>query len=113
MFKRKGSALMKKMSIAKIFISIFTFALFFCGLFMNSSVFSNVVYAAEEGYSESGSCGTSAYWYYYDDSNTLLIEGSGAINTYNVGSAPWYTYKDSIKKIIVSDDITSMGEGNF
>ena len=33
-----------------------------------------VVYAAPaEGYTETGSCGSSAYWYYYEDTNTFWL----------------------------------------
>ena len=94
-----------------VFISAI-FLFFGVGLFSNLS--SMVVYAAPaEGYTETGACGTSAYWYYYEDTNTLLIDGSGALNTYSVGSAPWYSYRNSIKKIEVSSSITSMGAGLF
>ena len=102
---------MKKTTIAKIFLSIFTFVIFSSCLFV-SNLFSNYVYAAEE-YSDSGSCGSTANWYYYEESGLLSITGSGAINSYSSGNSPWNSYINNIKKITVDDGITSIGVGAF
>ena len=83
------------------------------GFAFNGFGLTTIAYAEELEYTATGSCGTSANWYYYEETSTLRIDGSGSINTYNVGATPWYSYRDSIKKIIVSDDITSISASLF
>ena len=48
----------------------------------------------------SGACGTNLTWQ-IDDTGTLTIDGTGAMETYSYGSAPWYAYRTQITKIIV------------
>lgn len=53
--------------------------------------------------------------YYYDESTaTLHITGSGAMDDYaDEYSAPWRTYSQSAKKIIMEDGITAVGSYSF
>lgn len=53
--------------------------------------------------------------YYYDDSKSALhIIGSGAMDDYaDEYSAPWRTYSQIAKKIIIEDGITSIGSNSF
>ncbi|MBQ6979897.1 MAG: hypothetical protein IJQ07_04570, partial [Clostridia bacterium] len=106
---------MNRKFIIKLTSFIFAIALFMgVGLLFNNLGLTTVVFAAEEGtYSDSGSCGTSTNWYYYEETSTLRIDGSGSIKSYNVGATPWYSYRNNIKKIIVSDDITSISSSLF
>lgn len=52
---------------------------------------------------------------YYDDTkSTLHITGSGSMNDYpDEYSAPWRTYSQSAKKIIIDEGITSIGSNSF
>lgn len=60
----------------------------------------------------SGACGTNLTWR-IDDAGTMTIDGTGDMNTYSGGNAPWYKYKTQITKIIVNDGITSISNGAF
>lgn len=58
---------------------------------------------------DSGTCGENAFWY-YDTEGVLKIEGVGAMTDYTKNSeTPWYQYKDDIKKVVIGDEITSVG----
>lgn len=79
---------------------------------------------------ESGVCGEEAYWKFDKSSGTLTISGNGAIydsieydevnneliipedEDYTT-SAPWYGFKEKIKKLIVEEGITRIGIANF
>lgn len=45
--------------------------------------------------------------------NVLYINGTGAMLNYNSGTAPWYSLRQLIKKIIIADTITSVGNYAF
>lgn len=70
----------------------------------------------------SGSCGENVRWILFED-GTLYIYGSGAMKDcrqYNYGStsnnitdAPWFSDKDNIVSINVSDGITYIGNSAF
>ena len=63
---------------------------------------------------ESGCCGDDAYYFIYSD-GTLEIRGSGAIYDYGgfFARPPWYDHRDEITKIVISDDITYLGQWAF
>ena len=44
---------------------------------------------------------------------TLLISGMGPMEDYEPGTAPWYEERDSIKKIIIEDGVTGIGNWAF
>lgn len=95
--------------VIAISTTVFATEFFFCDS-------PSIAYAAADSEDEpitTGSCGESATWTYYEDTSTLEISGSGSVNTYNVGATPWYSYADNIKKIIVSNEITSISSALF
>lgn len=65
----------------------------------------------------SGSCGNSATWSYSVANATLTISGTGATKDYGAtaiaGKVPWESYKTLIKKVVVSEGITEIGNYNF
>ena len=62
---------------------------------------------------ESGWCGPDATYYIFSDGN-LLISGTGAMYDYNCFThAPWYEYRESINRIIISNGITQLGASAF
>ena len=72
---------------------------------------------------DSGSCGKNATWELYKD-GTLYIKGTGAVQDYNwnynettkivTTGAPWHdSHSASVKKLVVEDGITSIGNDAF
>ena len=72
---------------------------------------------------DSGTCGEQATWELYQD-GTLYIKGSGAMQDYNwnynettkivTTGAPWHdSHSASVKKLVVEDGITSIGNDAF
>ena len=65
--------------------------------------------------SSGGTCGNGVTWRYISETNTLFIEGSGAMQNYEQetgvsSSAPWSYYKDNIKSVVLGNDVTSIGQ---
>ena len=60
-----------------------------------------------------GSCGTKLIWT-LDDTGTLTISGTGAIANYTTKSfAPWYSYRSSIKNVVLQPGVTRIGNYAF
>ena len=62
-----------------------------------------------------GACGENLTWV-LDGEGTLTISGTGAMDNIKEDEeedAPWYEYKDSIKKIVIDDGVTSIGNRAF
>ena len=66
---------------------------------------------AETAIREPGRCGEDLTWSY--DSGTLTISGSGAMDDYPDGDAPWLEYKDSITSVVFTGGVTSVGACAF
>ncbi|MBE7052804.1 MAG: leucine-rich repeat domain-containing protein [Ruminococcaceae bacterium] len=61
----------------------------------------------------SGTCGTNVQWA-LDDEGTLTISGTGDMKDYSSGgSAPWFSKRSSIKKLVIENGITSIGSRTF
>lgn len=60
---------------------------------------------------EPGKCGEDLSWSYAD--GTLTISGSGEMDNYEEGTAPWQEYRDSITKVVLSGNVTSVGAWAF
>lgn len=60
----------------------------------------------------SGTCGENLIWFLTED-GALVISGKGEMENYSAGAAPWYSYIDSIIRIVIHDGVTSIGEYAF
>lgn len=61
-----------------------------------------------------GSCGTNATYTLDNDAGTLTISGSGPMKNYAPSTTPpWYSRRSDIKKIVIEEGITSIGEYAF
>ena len=60
---------------------------------------------------EPGMCGENLRWSY--DGGTLTISGTGDMDDFEEGMAPWQEYKDSITKVVLSGGVTSVGAYAF
>ena len=58
---------------------------------------------------DSGSCGTNVTYTYVSSTSTLTIQGSGAMSDYSSNGAPWYSYREDIKTVVIKDGVTSIG----
>ena len=56
-------------------------------------------------------CGDDLTWSY--DNGCLTISGSGDMDNYPDGDAPWLEYKDSIETLVFTGGVTSVGECAF
>lgn len=56
-------------------------------------------------------CGEDMTWSY--DGGTLTISGNGNMDDYPDGDAPWLEYKDSITKVVITGNVTSIGSCAF
>ena len=75
----------------------------FCGMLVNK--------IGESGIN-TGNCGENVTYTF--DGETLTISGSGAMSDYSNDSfAPWNDYKDSIKSVVIEDDVQTIGEYAF
>ena len=85
----------------KMLVVFTAIVIVFCSVFVCS---------AETDTIDSGSCGTGATWYITgtETDMTLTICGSGKVT-----KATWEQYNDCIKKVIVENGITEIGEGVF
>lgn len=59
-----------------------------------------------------GECGTDLFWVLTSDS-TLTISGSGNMNNYFGDDAPWHSYKNRIKTVIIGDEVNTIGSYAF
>ncbi len=61
----------------------------------------------------SGTCGDNLTWELFSD-GTLEISGTGSMRDYSSSSsAPWYSNRSSIKKVIIESGVTSIGDYAF
>ncbi len=58
----------------------------------------------------SGSCGEKLTWT-FDSEGTLTIDGTGEME--NFWTPPWYDQRRSVKKVIINEGVTSIGEFAF
>ena len=78
--------------------------------------------------SASGTCGENLTWTFDADTFTLTISGTGAMDDFYTdyitdfrdpmdyiydGKRPWETYKYEIKKVVISDGVTIIGNNAF
>lgn len=61
----------------------------------------------------SGQINDDIAWVLDGDTGTLTVAGSGKIPSYRFSHAPWYDYRESVRKIVVSEGITEVGERAF
>ena len=62
---------------------------------------------------DSGSCGSNVTYSFVESTGTLTISGTGAMTNYNSSNMPWYNYRSSIKKVVINNGVTSIGEWAF
>lgn len=79
-------------------------------VFAQEVPYETTVAQEEENYGteqDSGSVGDITWTFY--DSGTLVIDGSGSTPDY----WPWFNYKEDVKKVVVKENVTALGERAF
>ena len=64
-----------------------------------------------ESSAEQGTCGENVYWK-LDEDGILYIYGSGPMSNF-WNNQPWRDYQDDIRKVIVDNGVTTIGEAAF
>lgn len=59
----------------------------------------------------SGTCGANLTWTL--SNGVLTITGTGAMNDFGVGKAPWYANRSSIISLVIDNSVTSIGDNAF
>ena len=73
-----------------------------------------VVGTQEESYADdSGPCGAAVTYTYTSATKALAIAGTGAMNNYAFGEAPWDAYKGEIEALTIASGVTSIGDHTF
>ena len=70
-----------------------------------------VVYGEEFDDDVSGMVNDNITWTLVD--GVLTISGTGAMEDYDVGDAPWYSYRGSVKSVVICDGVTEIGNYAF
>ena len=70
------------------------------------------VRTAEAATVTSGTCGDDLTWT-LDDAGTLTISGTGAMENYGWGDAPWHSNRESVRNVCIKSGVTSIGDGAF
>ena len=61
-----------------------------------------------------GKCGKNLIWTLDTSTGSLIIAGNGAMYDYDYSSSePWYTHRDSIKRVAFSEGVTTIGYNAF
>ena len=68
---------------------------------------------AEKIYAIDGKCGGKVYYTYDNDTKTLNIFGTGAMEDYDDTNRPWYSYRMSIKTVVIGHGVTTIGNYAF
>lgn len=70
--------------------------------------------AAVPVHAASGTCGANLTWILDENSGEMLITGSGEmINFSNDEPIPWSDFKSSIKRVLIYEGVTSIGDNAF
>lgn len=62
---------------------------------------------------DSGTCGENLVYNFTYADKVLRISGSGNMSNYADTQAPWEEYRDSIKSVVLDDEVTSVGQNAF
>ena len=60
----------------------------------------------------SGTCGDDLAWT-LDSDGVLTVSGTGDMDDFTNTSRPWYSYRSSIKTVVIEDGVTSVGQYAF
>lgn len=88
------------------------FMLAICGLFMMAAVVPSGRIDANAAVVK-GTCGENITWEYDAQTQELVLSGNGAMEDCDYDKVPWNDCRDEIKRVIVGEGITSIGNYAF
>jgi hypothetical protein len=100
-----GFLFAKKLTSLVVSIILVT-SLFAGGVFLRPQI----VHAADDA---NGECGTSLTWVFTGATGNLTISGTGAMAHYDMGGAPWYSFRTSITSLTLNPGITTISNHAF
>ena len=60
-----------------------------------------------------GTCGDNVYYAYDSNATTLNIFGTGSMTDYSTTNSPWFSYRMSIKTVVIGNGVTTIGNYAF
>ncbi len=60
-----------------------------------------------------GTCGDNLTWKFNRSKGALTISGTGEMYNYEYDKVPWFEYLEDVKKIVINDGVTSIGDNAF
>lgn len=60
-----------------------------------------------------GTCGDDLTWDYDQSTHALVISGTGPMNDYELGTAPWFEYREEMTSLTLDNGITYIGAHAF
>ena len=79
----------------------------------NNDGLNNATYYFDESVIVNGTCGENVTWSFNESTGALTISGIGAMNDYDYDNRPWEKYEDNIKKVVINNGVTTIGEYAF
>ena len=61
----------------------------------------------------SGTCGDNVNWSFDTETGVLAISGNGPMKNYSSSTMPWSSHRSSIKSVVISEGVTSIGSAAF
>ncbi|MCD8133831.1 MAG: leucine-rich repeat domain-containing protein [Clostridiales bacterium] len=80
----------------------------------NSPLLAATIHYNSTGSVYSGTCGENVTWTLDTETGLLTISGTGDMEDYeSLTDTPWYSLRETITGIMITDGVTSIGEGAF
>lgn len=104
----------KLLAVVLFFVAISCCGAFAVSVTAEESISTPQTAAATDEYTvlDKGTCGTNLTWQLTSD-YTLTISGTGKMNSYFSSTRPWQKYANTIKKIVISAGVSSIGDSAF
>lgn len=79
-----------------------------------SNAFDNAKeYGFNYEFTNGGNCGVNLKWYIDSEAKEMIITGTGKMDDYDEGTAPWTVWAQNVEKITVEAGATSIGNNAF
>ncbi len=80
---------------------------------MNESLLDAMIHIKGPVVNPTGSCGENVTWEFNKYTHILTISGTGAMSNFSAFDRPFVEYRESIKKVVICDGVTTIGSEAF